>query len=72
MKAIISRAREDGSIPEVGMSNRMLVSDLLTERGVIRRAKQYANGKAFRVEFFTDQNFYGNPYKTLFLPARAA
>lgn len=72
MKAIISRARADGSIPEVGTSDRMLVSDLTTERGVLRRAMRYANGKRFRVEFFTDHNFYGNPYKTLFLPARAA
>jgi hypothetical protein len=46
MKAIISKARADGTIPEVGMSDRMLVSDLLTERGVLRRAKRFAQGKA--------------------------
>lgn len=65
MKAIVSRAKPDGTIPEVGMSDRMLVSDLTTERGVIRRAKQYAKGKRVRIEFFTDHNFYGDPYKTL-------
>lgn len=68
MKAIISRARLDGSIPEVGTNDRMLVSDLKTEQGVIRRARVYARGKAFRVEFFMDARFYSDPYKTVFCP----
>lgn len=71
MKAIVSRQTSYGTIPEVGMSDRMLISDLTTERGVIRRAKQYAQGKPFRIEFFHSDRFYSDPYKTLFLPARA-
>ena len=68
MKAIVSRARTDGSIPEVGTGDRMVVSGLKTEQGVIRRARAYARGKAFRVEFFTDARFYSDPYKTVFCP----
>ena len=67
MKAIISRAVND-SFPEVGTTNRMIVSGLKTQAGVMRRAKQYAQGKAFRVEFFTDDNFYGEPYRVIVVP----
>jgi len=64
MKAIVSRA-VNGAFPEVGTSDRMIVSNLKTHHGVMRRARRYAQGKPFRVEFFTDEGFYGEPYRVI-------
>jgi hypothetical protein len=64
MKAIVSRT-VNGTFPEVGTSDRMLVSDLKTEQGVIKRARHYAQGKTFRVEFFHSDNLYGQPYRVI-------
>jgi hypothetical protein len=47
------------------MSNRVLVSHYRTKDGVRRFAKKYAansESKLYRIEFFTDANFYGLPY----------
>ena len=64
MKAIISR-HVNGSFAEVGMSNRVLVSHYKTREGVRRFAKKYAANspsRLYRIEYFTDENFYGLPY----------
>ena len=58
MIAIVSRQRSDGSFPDVGTNNRTLWQDLYTISGVIRRARRYAQGKSFRIEFFHDEKFY--------------
>ena len=62
MKAIITRARPDGSFDEVGMSNRMI------SRGSNRRLRQvaraFASGSSVRIEFFQGDNIYGKPFKT--------
>jgi hypothetical protein len=62
MKVIVSRAI-NGKFAEVGTSDRMLISDLKTERGVIRRARQFAQGKSFRLEYFYSEHLYGNPFR---------
>lgn len=64
MKAIISRERNDGTFAEVGTSDRTVVAGL-TYRGVIRRARRYAQGKRFRVELFHDEQFYAEPYRVI-------
>jgi hypothetical protein len=66
MKAIISREHESvpGYIPECGTDNRTLVSHYKTLNGMRRFAKRYAQGRAYRIEFFTDSNFYGDAFRT--------
>ena len=68
MKAIISRTTltYPHEFPEVGTSDRMVVSTFRTERGVLACARAYAGGRSFRVEFFHAGRFYGEPYKILF------
>ncbi len=63
MKAIISRTNSVGAIAEVGTSDRTIVSHYKTHNGVMRYARKYAQGKTFRVQFFHDSEFYGNPYR---------
>lgn len=64
MKAIVSRAT-NGVFPEVGTDNRILVSGLKTHHGVTRRARRYAQGKSFRIEFFASEHLYGKPYRVI-------
>jgi len=63
MKVIVSREASNGLIPQVGTLDRTVVSHYKTENGVRRFAKQYAKGKRFRIEFFHDDSFYGEPYR---------
>jgi len=62
MKAIISRASINGVFPNVGTSNRVLVSHYRTKNGVRRFARKYAVGFQYRIEFFHSENFYGMPF----------
>lgn len=63
MKAIISRQDSNGRIPEVGTTDRTVVSHYKTLQGVRRYARKYANGKLYRIEFFKDECFYGDPFR---------
>jgi hypothetical protein len=69
MKALISRTAETGTLATVGSGNQTVVSHYKTLRGVLRFARKYANstsysqGKPYRVEFYTDNHFYGDPFK---------
>ena len=63
MKAIISRASASGQIATVGTTDRTLVDHYKTTTGVRRYALQYAKGKPFRIEFFHDDKFYGEPFR---------
>ena len=62
MKAIISRQSANGLIPNVGTSDRIVVSHYKTKDGVRRFAKKYAAGRAYRIEFFLDEKFYCEPF----------
>ena len=62
MKAIISRETESGAMAEVGTTNRTVVSHYKTVADIRRFAEKYAAGKRFRIEIFTDNNFYGEPF----------
>ena len=62
MKAIISRGTATGLPAEVGTSDRTVVSHYKTQDGVVRFAKKSAQGKPWRIEFFHDDQFYGQPY----------
>lgn len=64
MKAIITKQNADGTFNEVGMNTRALISHLKSERGVLKWAAGYANGKPHRIEFFA--NIYGEPIKTIY------
>lgn len=57
MKAIITRANDNGTFSQVGTSNRT-VATLKTATGIRNRAAAYANGKAYIIEFFTEESFY--------------
>jgi hypothetical protein len=63
MQAIITKQNAQGGYDSAGMNNRALISHLKSERGVLKWAAGYANGKPHRVEFFT--NIYGEPFKTI-------
>jgi hypothetical protein len=66
MKIIISRQLTNGSWPTVGTSDRVLFSGVVTESAAIDRATKYAQGRAFRIEFFHDERFYNElPFRTI-------
>ena len=71
MKVIVTRANEDGSFDEVGMNNRMVVSDLKTENGIKNRAAKFAQGKKHRLEFFYTNFYQEDADKTIIIPANA-
>ena len=64
MKAIITRANEYGEFPQVGTTDRIVVSHYKTSIGVHKFARKYAGMRAdgvtprsYRIEFFHDKNF---------------
>lgn len=65
VKAIVTRANDRGVFDEVGSVNRAVVSHLTSESNILRWAEKYANGAAYRVEFFHASKFYGEPYKVV-------
>jgi hypothetical protein len=65
MKTLITRANEHGTFDAVGTTNRWLFSDISTEHGAINRAIQYSHGRAYRIEFFTDDGIYGEPFRVI-------
>jgi hypothetical protein len=68
VKIIISRANDDGTFPTVGTNNRLCFSGVVTERCAIERGTKYAQGRAFRVEFWQDGEFYkpdSKPFRTI-------
>jgi hypothetical protein len=56
MKIIVSLRHSDGTFPEVGMNNRTIF-DGKSVSHILRRAANYANGRAYRVEFFANGIF---------------
>lgn len=64
MKAIISRQAANGLIPNVGTSDRTVVSHYKTKEGIRRFAKKYAGqtGRAYRIEYYHDEKFYCEPF----------
>jgi len=66
MKILITRQNESDSFDTVGTTNRWLFSDIQTEQGAIERAIQYAEGRAYRIEFFHNEHFYNSqPFRTI-------
>jgi len=66
MKIIISCQLPNGSWPTVGTSDRVLFSGIVTESAAIDRATKYAQGRAYRIDFFHDERFYNEePFRTV-------
>lgn len=58
---LVTRLRDDGSAPEVGGSDRTIISGYKTYRNAFRYAiNPFGNGKLVRVEIYPD-SIYGNP-----------
>lgn len=66
MRQIISRARSDGTFPEVGTNDRAVTS-YRTQRNARRWAKEYARGQACRIEYFSNEHLYGEPFRVEYL-----
>jgi hypothetical protein len=62
MVAIITRANSYGEFDAVGTTNRIIVRGLRTYRGVHARARLFASGGAYKIEFYHDGRFYGDPF----------
>jgi hypothetical protein len=62
MKAIVSQRKADGTYAEVGMNDQTVISGLKTVAGIRRRAARYARGP-HRIQYFSDDNFYGEPFR---------
>lgn len=70
MFAIVTFRNEDGSYDEVGMNNRWPISDLKTERGIVRRIESGNRGKTpYRLELFTDSHAE-KPFRVLYYSGR--
>lgn len=57
-KVIVTRINEQGTYDEVGMRNRTVITGLTSVPGILHRARTFANGKSFRVEWYTESTFY--------------
>lgn len=67
MKAIVTRPNSDGTYDEVGMRNRYLTSQYKTERGLLRYGiADYFKG-TIRIELFSDNGIFRDPYKTIYI-----
>lgn len=62
MKIIVSRLRADGTYPEVGMNDRALFS-IPSVKSAKKRAADFAQGRPHRIEYFTDDHLYTDPFK---------
>lgn len=67
MKVIVTKQNADGSFDEVGMNNRSIFSQFKTKIGAFRRMKQILPPGTYRLEFFTDNGIYGDPFDTQIL-----
>jgi len=65
MKVIVTRENNDGTYDEVGMKNIMLISWLKADYAILKHAREFANGKPFRLQYFHDTTFYGAPFKVV-------
>jgi hypothetical protein len=66
MKVLITRANPRGEFDTVGITNRLLLSDVASEADALTAAKSYARGLAFRVELYHDERFYNSqPFRVL-------
>lgn len=62
--AVVSRRDDEGRFAEVGMNNRLVVSDLSSIVGIHMRAQAFAaHGQDYRIEFFYPENKYGKPFR---------
>lgn len=66
MQALITRADERGEFDEIGMRNRFIILHAGTGKRVVRRAREYAGGRAFRIEWYSELRPYGNPLRIEF------
>lgn len=66
LKGIVSRALPDGTFPEVGMTDRTVVGPLKTDRGLLRNAAAFSQGRPFRLEVFPADNVHRDPLRTLY------
>ena len=71
--AIVSVSTDYGATyPDVGMNNQLVISHLSSVQGVIKRAREYARDKFFRIQFHSPgSGIYREPYKTLTFQGRA-
>lgn len=67
MRAIISRAKPDGSFHEVGTSDRTISKEYKTLKGLLKFATAYGHGKPTRVEVLDPINMYRPTIKTIFI-----
>lgn len=65
MKVIVTRENNDGTYDEVGMKNIMLISWLKADYAILKHAREFANDKPFRLQYFHDTTFYGAPFKVV-------
>lgn len=65
MKVIVTKQNDDGTYNEVGMNTRMLINWLKADYAILKHARQFANGKPFRLEYFHDTTLYGVPFKVV-------
>lgn len=71
MKIIVTRQNQNQTYDNVGMSNIALFSHYKTLRNAIRYgARQYANGKPFKVEVYPSGNIYQDCNWVLFFNAQ--
>lgn len=70
MKAIITRARLDGSFDEVGMNNRTIIEGK-SRKDLQKKAVKYGNGSPVRVEFYYE-NVYTKPLFVVYLEKAAS
>ena len=67
-KVIVTRQNSKGTYDQVGMSNRTIVSDLKTVKGILNRLHKYKwlqVGQMVKLEYFDNNSIYGDPYKVL-------
>jgi hypothetical protein len=67
MKVLVSLKNDyDDKFAEVGMNNRTLITHLKSQFYIYKHAKMFADQqgkKQVRLEYFTNEGFYGDPYK---------
>ena len=65
MQILISRMTNAGTWPTVGTTDRLTFQNIQSERDAMRLAIRWAQGRSYRIEFFQDGKFYGEPFKVL-------
>jgi hypothetical protein len=58
MITIVRRGNERGQFSQSGTVNNWLFQDIKTPTGAVERAVKYASGRAYRIEFYHEEQFY--------------